>query len=161
MRLAVLLIPGCKTAERVTYSHAPTENLLQTWNVADPALAPYRAAGVVVAPFVVPLDYDNTAIKVVFVADQPATVAVREAQLAGVGPPRILAADMQIVVDQPADRAGLVQRDVTVATIATADLDAMGANGLVLTLAVAGTDGTASTLTFTLGRHVETYLVSR
>lgn len=157
LRLAVFVIPGCKTAEKVTYSHPLTDPVVDSCAIADPAVAAFRAGGVLVAPFVVPLDYENTAIKLVLLADRPASMTVKDARVGA----RELAADLAIAVDQPADRAGCFRGDVTVGTIATTELDALGKGGLVLTLTVAGADGVGSTLTYTLDRHVETYLVTR
>lgn len=162
MRLAVLLIPGCRTAERVSYSHAPTADLLQTYDVSAPTVVPFAAAGVTIAPFVIPLDYTTTAIKLAVLAPTATTLTVHEATLSGTsGPPRTLATDVPIVVDAPAARPPLLQRDVTLGQLPTTELDVLGQNGLVLTLAVVGADGAPSTLTYTIDRHVETYLVTR
>ena len=151
------MIPGCKTAERVSYSHVPTAGVLESCAIADPALAAFRGAGAVVAPFLVPLDHENTAIKLVFLADRPSAVTVRDASLGG----RSLATDLAVAVAQPAGKAGCFRGDATVGQIATAELDRMGADALVLTVTVAGADGSGATLTYTLDRHVETYLVTR
>jgi hypothetical protein len=153
----LLLVPGCRTAEKITYTHAATDGLVKSYNLDDPAIAPFRGAGVVAAPFVVPLDYTDTAIKVVFLAPAPATVTVREATLSD----RPLVKDTSVAVDEPTAKAGVVERAVTLGTLPTVDLDALGKDGLVLTMVLVGADGGNATLKYTFDRHVETYMVMR
>jgi hypothetical protein len=162
---ALLALPGCKTAERVSYRHEPTAALYERYDLQDPAVAPFTVDGVVVSPFFVPLDYETTAVKVSFLAARTARAEVVGGALRGASE-RPFTEVGEAPVDKPVNPAtpgvgaGVLQGYLTVLTLPTAELEAMSP-GFTAEVTVRIDGGTPQTLSFPVQRDVERLVISR
>ena len=159
-KLLVMVLPACKTASQISYRHDPTAELHKSWNLADPALQPFTRDGVVISPRPVPLDYENTAIKLLFAAPSARSVAVGAATLQGAGGSRALSGDQTAAVDKAASSPGVYKGEVTLGTLTGVELETLS-GGANLQLIVTFPDAPAAELRFELTRHTDTYVVSR
>lgn len=157
-----LALPGCglggATATHVDYVHPPTARLHEAWELEGPELAPFTVEGVVVSPRIVPLSYEERAVKLLLASHTQATVSVESAEI---GASRSLPNRPEVTLDRPARREGVWKAELTLGQLTEAELEALAQDGsLPLTVHLRVGDHPAR-LAFDIRTRNRTYLIGR
>ncbi len=161
-KLMVLLIPGCRVATEVSYRHAPTAELRDHYDLADPRLADFTRANVATTARFAARSHARRELTVYLVSPEPTEVTVRDWRLATpVAGLDALAGTLEQTVAILASPRGtsVFEVSLTLTEMTVDELErwfAAGPCSLTLTLGAAGAEPTP--LVFELERHERQYL---
>jgi len=140
-----------------SYAHGPTADLYETYDLDAPKLAPFTAAGVVVAPHLT----DGWAeIKLSFLAREPVALTLQRLRVSGVGSladrAQVVAIDHSLTAAALRTSGGAAERGLSAAhhvvalPITGRELREMSADGLQLTVELRAADGAEHSVDFAI-----------
>lgn len=157
LKTLLMLLPGCATGAVIRYQHAPTAAIRQTFNLDDPALAPFTVGGVVLSPELASVSHDDRQLVLYLLSQAEASVTVMSWRLGVAGEPDAAhqGAPGQAVPVRAREAGGRgYTGEIVLTEVKNAELESLFQRGpCTLTLSVTpGEGGADATLVFTLER---------